>query len=73
MTKDEYDELLAIGRAKCRESETAEFENENKFKYNARTYWWEFLEKSQKYPVGGIMSFREFWDNEETYPRTIAM
>lgn len=72
MTKDEYDELLAIGRAKCRESETAEFPEEKDFRYNARTYWWEFLEKTQKYPSEGVMPFRDFWNNEESYPRTIA-
>lgn len=72
MTKEEYDELLAEGRAKCRESESMPFEEEKDFRYNARTYWWEFVEKTQKYPAD-VMSFREFWGNENTYPRTIAV
>lgn len=69
---DERIAFLAEQRAKCRESETTVFETEVLFKYNARTYWWEYLERAQKVATS-IMSFQEFWGNEESYPRTIAL
>ena len=70
--EDERLAFLAEQRVKCRESESTKFETEVLFKYNARTYWWAYLEKAQKVATS-IMTFREFWDNEESYPRTIAV
>jgi hypothetical protein len=70
-TEAECIEFLAEQRAKCRESETQVFETETLFKYNARTYWWDYLEKAQKV-MPTIMTFREFWGDETSYPRTIA-
>lgn len=71
-THEEASALLAEQRVKCREIETQTFDSENSFKYKARELWWEYCEKTQMcYPT--IMSFREFWDNENSYPRTIAI
>ena len=71
-TVEECAEFLTAQRLLCRESESQNFETEVLFKYNARTYWWEYLERAQKV-MPTIMTFREFWDNEESYPRTIAL
>jgi hypothetical protein len=71
-TEEERVAFLAAQRAKCRASESAVYETEVLFKYNARTYWWEYLEKAQKIALN-IMTFREFWDDESSYPRTIAI
>jgi hypothetical protein len=70
-TEEERVEFLAEQRAKCRASESTVFETEVLFKYNARTYWWAYLEKAQKI-APNIMTFREFWGDESSYPRTIA-
>ena len=70
-TEEERVAFLVEQRAKCRESESAVYESEVLFKYNARTYWWEYLEKAQKI-APDIMAFREFWGDENSYPRTIA-
>jgi hypothetical protein len=70
-TEEERVEFLAEQRAKCRASESAVYETEVMFKYNARTYWWAYLEKAQKI-APDIMTFREFWGDESSYPRTIA-
>lgn len=67
----ELDELIAEQRAKCRESESTVFDNEDSFKYSARMHWWEYLQKSQKL-TRYVMPFREFWGDESSYPRTIA-
>ena len=37
-----------------------------KFKYRARVLWWDYCGKTQ-----GSITFRKFWNNEITYPRTI--
>jgi hypothetical protein len=71
-TEDERLAFLAEQRAKCRESESTVFETEILFKYNARTYWWAYLEKAQKI-APNIMAFREFWGDDSSYPRTIAL
>lgn len=70
-TDAECDEFLAAQRLLCRESETQLFETEVLFKYNARTFWWEYLERAQLVKPS-IMTFREFWGDESSYPRTIA-
>ena len=67
-----YDEFLAAGRAVCRNLETLTFEKEVEFRYKAREPWWAFIEKTQKM-ADFILSFKDFWDNAETYPRTIAI
>ena len=67
----ELDELIAEQRAKCRELELTVLVDEDSFKYNARMHWWGYLQKSQKL-TRYVMPFREFWDDESTYPRTIA-
>jgi hypothetical protein len=71
-TEEERVAFLAEQRTKCRESESAVFETEVLFKYNARTFWWEYLEKAQKI-APTIMTFCEFWDDKNSYPRTIAI
>jgi hypothetical protein len=71
MNEAEQIEFLEGLRAKCRESETAVFETEVQFKYNARTYWWAYLQQAQLF-TRYVMPFREFWNSEETYSRTIA-
>lgn len=72
MNELEQIEFLAGLRAQCRESESTVFENEVLFKYNARTYWWAYLQKAQHF-TRYVMPFREFWGNEETYSRAIAV
>ncbi len=67
-----YEEFLAAGREVCRALETATFETEAIFRYKAREPWWNFIEHTQKMK-DCIMSFEEFWDSAETYPRTIAV
>lgn len=67
-----YEEFLAAGRETCRVLETATFEEEAIFRYKAREPWWNFIERTQKMK-DFIMSFEEFWNNPETYPRTIAI
>lgn len=37
-----------------------------KFKYQARVLWWNYCGKTQS-----SITFRDFWDNEASYPRTI--
>ena len=37
-----------------------------KFKYQARVLWWDYCGKTQC-----SITFRDFWDNELSYPRTI--
>ena len=69
MTTTEY-ELISELRAQCREIEVQQFETEIEFKYTARTFWWKYLQASQ-YFTRYVMPFREFWDNDSTYPRTI--
>ena len=70
-TDAECQEFLAQQRQQCRELENREFADEKIFKYTARTFWWGYLEKAQ-IAKPTIMTFQEFWDNPETYPRTIA-
>ena len=72
MNEIEQAAFLAEQRAKCRDSESAVFETEVQFKYNARTFWWAYLQKAQ-YFTRYVIPFREFWGNEETYGRTIAV
>lgn len=76
MTKDgtpeTYEEFLAAGRAVCRNLEALAFEQEVDFRYKAREPWWAFIEKTQKM-ADSILTFKDFWDNAETYPRTIAV
>lgn len=62
--------ILAELRARCRELETETFATETIFRYKCRELWWEFCQKTQEEPH--VTHFREFWGNEETYPRTIA-
>lgn len=71
-TPETYEEFLATGRAVCRNLEALTFENEVDFRYKAREPWWAFIEKTQKM-TDFIMTFKDFWDNTETYPRTIAI
>ena len=83
MTSPDYSELLAEWRAKCREFESnnpvddqivdpeAKAKIETAFKYTARTFWWGYLQASQK-GATYVIPFQEFWDNETTYSRTIA-
>jgi hypothetical protein len=70
-TPETYKEFLAAGRAVCRNLEALTFEQEVDFRYRAREPWWAFIEKTQKM-ADFILSFKDFWDNPETYPRTIA-
>ncbi len=65
-------ELLTSLRAKCRELETQPQidDVEPDFKYQARLLWWEYCQKTQ---MESTMEFREFWGNNNTYPRTIRM
>jgi hypothetical protein len=37
-----------------------------KFKYQARVLWWDYCAKTQS-----SITFRKFWNNEKSYPRTI--
>lgn len=37
-----------------------------KFKYSARLMWWNYCGETQT-----AIPFREFWNNELSYPRTI--
>jgi len=67
-----YEEFLAEGRAVCRNLETAQFETEAEFRYKAREPWWNFIQHTQKMK-DYIMSFKEFWGDDATYPRTIAV
>lgn len=75
MTNEELS-ILAECRAKCREIERETFtadkdvSAEQKFRTKARMPWYEFCEKTMH---SKIMHFREFWGNEDTYPRTIAI
>ncbi len=70
-TTNTEQEVLCLLREKCRAIETEQFETEVQFKYMARTLWWEYLQDAQ-YHTRYVMPFREFWDNELTYARTIA-
>jgi len=75
MTAPDYSEILAECRAKCREIEQRAFVGYDAvtlFKYTTRSFWWEYLQKSQK-GATFIITFREFWDNEDTYSRTVEM
>lgn len=40
--------------------------DDNKFKYQARVLWWDYCGKTQS-----SITFRKFWNNEKSYPRTI--
>ena len=40
--------------------------DDDKFKYQARVLWWDYCGKTQS-----SITFRKFWDNEISYPRTI--
>jgi hypothetical protein len=76
------EEVLEEQRAKCRAFEVSAPSADgitdlkikasmiSTFKYTARTFWWDYLTKSQRL-VRYVMPFREFWNNEDTYPRTI--
>lgn len=72
MNRVEYEQYRSEYREKCRELENTATEDSVNFKYDARLLWWEFIEKTQRYPTDAVMSFREFWDCESTYPQTIA-
>lgn len=84
MNVPDHPELLVEWRAKCREFEANNPVNEQltdaevktkietAFKYTARTFWWGYLQQTQK-GATYVISFREFWDSEATYPRTVAM
>ena len=37
-----------------------------KFKYQARLMWWKYCDDTQS-----AITFRDFWNNEVSYPRTI--
>lgn len=67
-----YEEFLEYGRNKCRQLELGVYEKETIFRYKAREPWWEFIENTQKMK-DFILSFRDFWGCEETYPRTIVI
>ena len=77
MTNEELT-ILEECRAKCREIELETFtadkdvSAEQKFRTKARMPWYEFCTRTMK-SDDNVMHFREFWGNEDSYPRTIAI
>jgi hypothetical protein len=67
-------ELLASCREKCRNIEqevftaTKELTAEQQFRTKARMPWYEYCQNSKE----PIMTFKDFWGCDESYPRTIA-